>query len=393
MDTGSQTIDSFAMGTPAACRPAGEVLRRPSLSLVSACFQLGAPAEAAPADWAEGLARLLGWLRIDAEFVPAPRAGRLAKMTDWAMPSPAARPVPVFAPWLGWAPAAFQHGGLPALPQALWAASYLLDQGRGLAPSQREVDIMLMSPHPSVCTTDEAGGAPLPRTDVLKAMIGTARDEGRTKLAIILHTRQRNAIARQLLAAGRGLNREGVATEILTIEDALRPLTSGAAPWDAIIAMPDVRGIIFTLLRETSGVRGPWPMLWHGGAQGRDLLRITTEAAGEGGLRPALDASALVQALALALDRGGARRAASRLHEAWARLRDSGITTRARGTAAPYVTLVEDARFIAMLCDSLAASQRPVRRWRALGDETCSAPGTRSADLRVVTSPPAVLSG
>jgi hypothetical protein len=307
-------------------------------------------------------------------------------MADWALPAAStARRVPVFAPWIGWSPSAFQHGGLAGLPAAQFAASYLTDQGRGLGVGQANgIDLVLMSPHPALCVVEEAGGAPMPRADVMKAMIRAAREEGREKLAIILHARQRNTIARQLMAADRGLTREGLAIEILTIEEALRPLAAGATGWDAIIAMPDLRSIVFTLLAEASGVRGPWPMLWHGG----EALLVACEAAGEGSVRPALDAPALIQSLALVLHRSGAVRAAGRLHEAWAQLRDSGLTTLGRGSDAPYVNEIRDADFIAMLCHGQSASKRPVKPWRAFGNAEIANSGSHPGALRVVASNP-----
>lgn len=375
---------------PAAAAASNRVrgVPRPGLALVTARFQLAQPDQPAPDTWREGLDGLLGWLGIVAEFVPVAPSRRLPRMTDWALPaaSGATRRAPVFAPWLGWSPSAFQHGGLAGMPSAQFAASYLTDQGIGRGAAQAAgIDLVLMSPHPALCATEDAGGVPMPRADVLKAMIRAARNEGREKLAIILHARQRNGIARQLLAADRALTRDGLAIEILTIEEALRPLMAGASAWDAIIAMPDLRSIVFTLLAEVTGVRGPWPMLWQGG----DALLVCSEAAGEGTIRPSLDAPALVQALALVLHHSGANRAAWRLHEAWARMRDTGLTTPGRGSDAPYVNAIKDTDFIAMLCHGQAGSKRPVKPWRALGQAEVPNSGSLFGGLRVVASNPA----
>lgn len=361
-----------------------QAIARPGLALVSASFQLAMPDQPAPDPWREGIDNLLGWLGITAEFVPAAAPRRLPRMADWALPAAStARRVPVFAPWAGWSPSAFQHGGLAGLPVAQFAASYLSDHGRGLGPAQATgIDLVLMSPHPAVCAIEEAGGAPMPRADVMKAMIRAAREEGRRKLTIILHARQRNAIARQLMAADRGLTRDGLTIELITIEEALRPLKAGAAGWDAIIAMPDLRSIVFTLLAEASGIRGPWPMLWQGG----EVLLVACEAAGEGAVRPALDAHVLIQSLALVLYHSGAIRAAGRLHEAWARLRDGGLTTPGRGSDAPYVNEIRDVDFIAMLCHGHAASKRSVKPWRALGNTETPNAGSHIGVLRVVGS-------
>jgi hypothetical protein len=369
---------------PAAARPAAA----PGLALVQSRLRLALPEQDAPAAWHEGLSGLLDWLGIDAEFDSPRRARRLPRLGEWTL-APAAG-APVFAPWLGWSPVAFQHGGLPGLPPAQFVASYLVDHARGAAPGQAGADVVLMSPHPATCTIAEAGGVPVPRPAVLRAMIRSARSEGRERLAIILHARQRNAVATMLLAAGKALTREGLAIEILTIEEALAPLAAPRAPWDAIIAMPDVRGTVFTLLARSAGVRGAWPMLWltgTGETRARGGLRlITSEAPGEGVSRLPLDAPALIHALALMLHAGGAGRAAWRLHEAWARLRDSGVTTPGRGGEdAPYVSVVEDAAFLAMIGRGAAVSKRPQAPWRALDDGRVAFSGTQTAPLRVVS--------
>jgi hypothetical protein len=328
---------------------------------------------------------LLDWLGIAADLVPAtPRSRRLPRLAEWAMAS--APGAPVFAPWLGWSPVAFQHGGLAHLPQAQFVASYLLDHPRSAAPGLGGIDLMLMSPHPAQCTAGEAGDIPLPRAGVMKAMIRAARRQGRERLAIILHARQRNALAAQLLAAGKGLTGAGMTLDILTIEDALPPLMAPRAPWDAVIAMPDLRGTVFTLLGHASGVVRAWPMLWFAGEGSGGLRLVTSEAAGDGMSRLPLDAPSLVLSLALALDAAGARRAAVRLHEAWARLRDSGVITAGYGGAGPgpYQREVTDSAFLAMLCEGTAVSKRPQAPWAALRNEENATPGSQMPHLRVV---------
>ncbi|WP_143738189.1 hypothetical protein [Erythrobacter donghaensis] len=362
---------------------------RPTLALVASRFALALPPEPAPQGWAEGLERLLGWLGIDAELTtPAHHARRLPRMAGWALPAGAS--APLFAPWTGWSPVAFQHGGLAGLPKALFAASYLIDHPRGQAGGRGGIDCVLMSPHPAHCPPEDAGGPPLPSPRALTAMIRAAQREGRQRLAIILTARQRNAVAKSLLAAGKGLNREGMTLDILTLEDALGTLTAGPPVWDAIIAMPDLRGTVFTLLAATSGMRGAWPMLWLDGTGERALVAVTSEAPGEGVSRLPLDAAALIHALALTLHHGGAARAASRLHEAWARLRDSGVTTTRCGDAAPYVKAVDDAAFLDLLCSDAAVSKRAQQPWRALENEKIAKDGSQMPHLRVVTTYPAL---
>ncbi|QDH34486.1 hypothetical protein [Porphyrobacter sp. YT40] len=361
---------------------------RPALSLVTSRFALAVPPEPAPQGWAEGLERLLGWLGIDADMTAlAQTPRRLPRMAGWALPGGAS--APLFAPWTGWSPVAFQHGGLPGLPKALFAASYLIDHPRGQAGARGGVDCVLMSPHPTHCLPEDAGGPPLPSSRALAAMIHAAQREGRERLAIILTARQRNAVAKSLLAAGKGLKRDGMTLDILTLEDALGPLTAGPPVWDAIIAMPDLRGTVFTLLAASTNVRGAWPMLWHGAAGERALVAVTGEAPGEGVSRLPLDAAALIHALALTLHHGGAARAAARLHDGWARLRDSGVTTPRCGDAAPYVKAVDDAAFLDLLCSDAAVSKRAQQPWRALGNEKIARDGSQMPHLRVVTTYPA----
>jgi hypothetical protein len=361
----------------------------PQLSVVSAPFALALPPEPAPQEWQAATGQLLDWLGVSAAFMPSEMTRRLARLGGWQ--ASAAR-APVFAPWHAWSPTALQYGGLPAMPKAQWVASYLLDHGAEGGVRQRGVDVMLMSPLPSACTVDEAGTPPQPRLAELKAMIAAARAEGRERVAIIVPARQRNAIARQLMMARQAMRGEGLTLELLSVEEALRPLAAGATCWDAIIAMPDVRGIVFTLLSGASGVRGPWPMVWHAGAGGQGLGWVTCEAAGEGLSRPALDAPALLQALAIALRHGGCLHAARRLHEGWARLRDSGVTTPGRGSDAPYVTTVSDGEFIDRLTAGLIPGKREIPAWRALPLEETAKPGSQMRPLRVVISNPTVSS-
>jgi hypothetical protein len=387
----SRLIADPAPALAAVSRPAAGA--RPALAAAQARLDIAAPAEPAPAAWAQGLAALLGWLRIDAVTVPAPMPAPSSIAAALRLPRLARREAgrdshaPLFAPWLGWGPAAFQHGGLPGLPCADFAVSYALDHPRGAARGRHVgLDLMLISPHPARCSALAPGDVPGPDAGLLLAMIAAARAEGRTRIALVCHARQRNALACALLAAQHRLVREGLALDILAIEDVLVPLIDGAMPWDAIIAMPDLRGTVFTVITRTTGVPGPWPMLWHGRA---GVAAITSEAPGEGLSRLPLDAPALIGALALALRGAGMVAAGQRLHEGWARLRDSGVTTAGRGTDAPYVAAVEDVAFIARLCAEQAASRRPQAPWRALGQAKNATSGSQTPRLCVVSSNPA----
>jgi hypothetical protein len=147
-------------------------------------------------------------------------------------------------------------------------------------------------------------------------MIRAAVAEGRERIAIIVHARQRTALAAMRLAEDRSLCPEGFAVDILAIQDALPALMAPGAPWDAIIAMPELRITVFILLAETSGVRGPWPMLWYKLGVRRVTSKLRGEVRGEGTGRLPLDAPALIHALALTLHAAGKAGAALRLHAA-----------------------------------------------------------------------------
>jgi len=334
-----------------------------ALRLVATRLQLREPADCGHDDWNAGRDQLLAWLGIELEKLPQVKAAGFKQVAHWAMSSSAAGTVPEFAPWQCFSPVALQNGGIANLPRAQWVSSYLIDHGPGQIARQRACDLALMSPHPAMCAPDEDGAAPTPRLAVLKAMIGAARSEGRDKLAIIVHARQCNAMAKLLLLADRGLTREGITLEILSIEEALAPLAAEPERWNAIIVMPDLRGIVMALLVQSSGVTSPWPMVWHGG---RGLGLVAGESLEQGGRLLALDGSLLVHALALALQHAGMTQAAQRLHAAWARLRDKGVVTEGRGARAPYVNRVEAAVFIDLVCSDIVDIARPVPEWRAL---------------------------
>jgi hypothetical protein len=364
---------------------------RPALTVVDAGFVLLQPNEPAPAEWQTALSALSDWLGLAVECTSESQSRRIGKIARWAKPGAMAKSsAPVFAPWQAWSPSAFQLGGLAGLPQADWAVSYLVDPGAGLCgAAARGIDLALMSPLPSTCLVEDSGGVPLPRPQALRAMLRLAKDQGRARVAIICHARQRNAIARQLLVADRALTREGQLLDIVTIEDALRPLINGAAPWDAVIAMPDLRSIVFTLLAETTGIHGPWPIVWYSEAGTPGPILVTSEVAGEGQSRIALDAPVLAQALALACRSAGIHQAALRLYREWARLRDGGVTTAGRASSAPYARQLNDAEFVTTMASGLAASKRDVPQWRALGELPPERPSRQRHALRLVgTSSP-----
>jgi hypothetical protein len=356
----------------APSKPAAEVRSvgsAPRLALVSDGMRFVRPAVAAPEGWGPATDDLLGWLGIDAGFMPAG--------------TPAARnAAPVFAPWTSWCPTAFQNGGAASLPEADFAASYCLGDPRAGADRRcAPFDVMLLSPHPQAC--DDG----LPRMDVLRAMIRAAVAEGRARIAIIVTARCRTAIARLDLAEDGELCPEGVSLDLLAMEQAIPRLMASAAPWDAVIAMPDLRGTVFAMLAETSGVGGPWPMLWHGRGLRQICCEMPGEAEGDGAADLPVDADVLALALTLALRAAGRQRDALRLYESWARLRDRGVTTHRRGSCAPYTTAVDDAGFIALICRDTTSPRRSPELWYALKNQQRSAfSGINMRPLRVVSS-------
>lgn len=373
MDIANHIDDRLAQGVI----PRGAVRAAQGLRLVSNGLRLAAPVAPPQGAWEAGFARLQGWLGIAIAPVTAQSAPGLRKMADWAR-GLAAPSAPHFAPWQMISPVALQDGGSPELPRADWAVSYLFDHGPGSAVRAGTLDLALLSPHPAACSADEDGAPPLPRLAVLEAMLHAARAEGRTRIAILVAARQRNAMARLLLLAERALTREGIELEVLAIEVALAGLNCAPPRWDALIVMPEWRSIAFTLLTEAAGRKGPWPMVWHGG-QGPVL--VASEALCEAGARLAFDAPVLVQTLALALHHAGMATAARRLHEAAARLRDSGVVTASHGSPAPYVKTLADGEFIELVCAATSGGHRAAPHWCALAASLART--TASAPLRL----------
>ena len=359
-----------------ALAPAGKAA--PGLRLVSTGLRLAAPVGAPDAAWADAMARLLAWLDIAVDEVTPQRASGLGKVAGWARGMAGAGGAPRFAPWQVISPVALQQASSPDLPRADWAASYLFDQGQGSAARVAPLDVMLMSAHPARCEAEAEGEPALPRPSIIEAMIRAARAEGRSRLAIIVPARQRNAAARLLLQADRALTREGLSLEIVAVEQALGGLLLARPRWDALIVSPELRSIVLAMLAQATGLSGPVPMLWHAGG---DLVLVASEMLSEAGARLPLDGAVLVQALALTLRHAGMATAAWRLHESSAQLRDSGIVTASRGSPAPYVTEVDDAQFVQLVCAGAAAGRRPASGWLALPNRPAA--GTAGGPVRL----------
>lgn len=366
-------------------RACSDVLTRdcPQLRLVSNNLVLAAPSDAPGEDWTNAMAQLAKALGIDLEWSALERAPSLMDKARQVIGSGGTAGPPVFAPWLCWSPAAFQKGvAARRMPRAQWVASYLFDSGAGRSAARPSIDLVLMSPLPWACEAEDASTPPMPRMSVLKTMLGAASSEGRKRLAIILSEANRNAMAAQLVAVDNTLTRSDIELELLSIEQAVVRMQSDEADWEAVIVMPELRGIVFAMLAEWSGVSGPWPMLWHD--------RRTTWVSGEaldGHAQLKLDATLLIQALALAARQCGCGYVAERLHQSWAALRDRGLVTPSRGSSAPYVNQVAETEFVGLAAGAPPSSGRALPEWKGLASgRSGEPPQPSSARLSIVAS-------
>jgi hypothetical protein len=329
----------------------------PRLALVSAKLVLAAPVEAPRDEWTGAIERLVDAMEIDLEWTATDRQASLMDKARQVIGTAARPGAPVFAPWQCWSPTDFQGGiARRQMPRVQWVASYLFDSGSGRPAASASVDLALISPLPVACEAEDAGGAAMPRLGVLRAMLGAAASEGRERLAIVVPEANRNAMSALLVAA-----RPDCEVEVLAIEDAVVRIQSGAADWDAVIAMPELRGILFAMLSQSSGVSAPWPMLWHD----RGLAMVASEGLGGRADLP-LDATLLLQALALAARHGGSGALAERLHQGWAALRDRGVVTPSRGSPAPYVNEVSEADFLDLAGSAPSSDGRALPEWKGV---------------------------
>ncbi len=357
----SISAQDFDTQTAVAPRQASE--GQHNLSLVCNSLVLADPEEAPNAEWDGAMMQLFDWLNLGIMRIPQERSQTLRQRARWPWGNRTAPEAPVFAPWLSHSCLAFQDPrGVRELFPARWVASYLWDPCASRSGRSAAIDVMLVSPHPAACRLDEDACASLPGNQLMQDMIGAVHAEGRSKVAIIGYERSRSVTGRQLLAIKSGLASTALELEVLTIEETLPRLAANPACWDAIIVLPELRSLVFALLAELTGIRGPWPMAWHT----RGLAIICGETAGPAPTNGPLDAALLVQALALAARGGTNAFAARRLSEGWARLRDRGLVTPTRGSPAPYAQQVTDADVIARLCDGPEPAGRPVAGWKAM---------------------------
>ncbi len=355
---------------------------RPDMALVSSqTLAIAMPEVAAPDAWQSALEDLVAWLDLDLTIDPPGKSRRFGALAERrkALGLPATRKsAPLFSPWQCHSPVALQTGRASPVPSADWLASYLLDHNPGKPMARAALDNMLASPHPDACIAIESGAPSLPSRKVMRAMIEAAKAEHRGNLAIIVPAMACNAVTGQLLLANRALTREGIRLDIVAIEDALATLLRNPFTWEAIIVTPELRSVVFAMLAEISGIRQPWPAVWHRG----DNMMITSEALQRPSHMEDLDAPLLVLSLALILDRQGLRHSAQRLHKAAAQLWDRGVATPGRPSSAPYATQLSDAAFIRhMILDDGSPSPRGVPSWQALDTGRTSRPTPR---LRLV---------
>jgi hypothetical protein len=364
--------------------PQSPVNEQATLTLVDDRLVLAEPFVAPDAVWRDAMAQLASRMNIGIQPVQN-RSIALRQRITWPWGVHAVPAAPVFAPWLSHACTAFQDPRGQREPSpARWVASYLWDP----ACSSRLVkggvaDVMLISPHPTACRTDEDSCASLPGIGLLQEMICAAQAEDRSRIVIVGYERSQNVTTRQLLSAKSRLPFAQLDLEVLAVEEALTRLASDPTSWDAIIVLPELRSLIFALLARLTGIGGTWPMVWHG----KGLAFVCGEAVIPAAPNGPLDAALLIQTLALVACNGGKAPAARRLTEACARLRDRGLVTPTRGSPGPYCMQTCDAAMVEELCRPSDLTGRPVPTWKAMpslraGD---SAAAMRPARLELVS--------
>ncbi|MEM6858446.1 MAG: hypothetical protein AAF559_11295 [Pseudomonadota bacterium] len=339
------------------------------LSLVRSGLTFARPDEGVPRAWREAIEQLTQELEIDASWVANTSSpATLLQRARRAVGADSEVQAPVFAPWRVMSPTLFQSSQpREAAAGAKWVASYLFDFGPACSANDGLVDIALMSPALEVCISDDANIGALPRLSVLADMMRAAASEGRKNLAVVVREAARATLATRLLGFDMSLNALSLEVEFISIEEAVMDIQSGAFDWDAIIAMPDLRGIVFGMLAQNAGVSGPWPMLWFG--QSRTLRLVTRESLTGASKFDTLDATVLSQALALTARNTGHHYAARRFYESWAAMRELGIVTTGRGSSQPYVNQIDEAAFIEQAIRALSSQTRPLPSWRGLACE------------------------
>ena len=337
-----------------------------ALTLVSGSLALSHPDETLPKEWGQAIEALTCALGIDAHWVSSDQPASLIEKARRAVGTGNASHTPAFAPWRVVSPTVFQLGKENlAVRDAQWVASYLFDFGAACPAANSSVDLVLMSPCPQTCVLDDSVVGPLPRLNTLASMVRAAADEGRTSLAIVVREAARATLASRLLGFDASLNEASLKVEFVSIEEAVVKMQRGSLEWDAVIAMPELRGVVFAMLQQATGILGPWPMLWFD----RGLRMVTCETLDRAGVPIDLDATALLQSLALFASHSARQYAAQRCFQSWAAVRDSGVITPSRSSSAPYVNEIEEAAFIDRAASNGGQTSRPLPSWKGIGCE------------------------
>lgn len=348
------------MGVPGQAGSLHSKNSEPNLALVLNELRVRVPDEVPNSEWRDAMTQLLSWLNLSVSHVHTDRPQTLRQLIQRLRGSGTAPEPPLFAPWILHSCLAFQDPrAIRQIFPARWVASYLWEP-QGSAGGA--VDVMLISPHPAACEHDEESYASLPGAPLLQDMICAAQAEERRRVAIIGHARTRGAIMRQYLLANTMLLEEHLDLEVIAIEEALTRLVDHAGIWDAIIVLPELRSLVFSLLAKLTAPEAAWPMTWH--REGLALLCGETSGAPTTNAR--LDAALLAQGLALAVRHSGNTPAAHRLSEGWARLRGRGIVTASRGSPSPSTLRVTDAAYVNIIGMQPKAPCPPIRAWKAM---------------------------
>lgn len=353
------------------------------LTLVADRLVFARPSEGVPSEWSEAIEKLTRGLGVDADWLDSEPTSGIFEKARRAVGVSADKRAPVFAPWRVISPTSFQLGQTSlAVPEAQWVASYLFDFGPVCAGSHGALDLVLMSPCPQTCVTDDPLVGPLPKLSTLASMIRSASREGRKNLAIVVSEASRASLATRLLGFDAALNDASLDVEFISIEETVVEIQRGALDWDAMIVMPDTRGVVFAMLAQATGVTGPWPMLWFE----RGLRLVTCEALDGATNNNALDATALMQSLALVARNSSRHFQAERFFKSWAAVRDTGVVTPARSSSAPYVNEIDEAAFIDRAASNGVQTSRPLPNWKGIAcDNRPSGTTVQSVRLSLVT--------
>lgn len=364
-----------------ALRPLSD--KKVTLSLVGSGMTFARPDGEVPSVWEEAIEQITRGIGVEAHWVTNEAPSSLIERARRAVGAGSDAKVPIFAPWHAVSPTAFQLGqACEAEAGAKWVASYLFDFGPACSAKSGSVDLALMSPCPQVCVSEDAQIGQLPRLSVLAKMMRAAASEGRTNLAVVVRESARATIAARLLGFEPSLNETSFDVEFVSIEEAVMDIQRGAFDWDAVIAMPDLRGILFAMLAEHFDVPGPWPMLWFD----RGLRYVTCESFAGASQPSHFDATVLIQALALVAKHSGHHYTAKRLYESWAAVRDNGVVTATRSSSALYVNEIDEAALISRATHDRYSDTRPLPSWKGLAcgqSSTCKA--ERPVHLSLVT--------